>query len=189
VNKVFIGGSRRLSRLSANVKRRLDNIVNKRLTVLIGDANGADRAVQHYLASKRYDDVIVFCIAGECRNNVGKWPVRNIVPLEEARRDFAYYAAKDRAMADETDYGLMLWDGKSRGTLTSVVDLMRQGKLVVVYFAPGKSFYTLSDHEDLALLVRSLDGELLQRIESDLDAAGRQSPAIFHRKPHNMSLF
>lgn len=46
MRKVFIGGSRRVSRLHADVRRRLDRIVEKRLPVLAGDANGADKAHQ-----------------------------------------------------------------------------------------------------------------------------------------------
>ena len=39
--KVFIGGSRRIGRLDAEVKRRNDTIVEKRLQVLVGDELGA----------------------------------------------------------------------------------------------------------------------------------------------------
>ena len=46
---VFIGGSRRISRLNAEVRSRLDRIVDQKLPVLVGDANGADRSVQQYL--------------------------------------------------------------------------------------------------------------------------------------------
>src|SRR2546421_8998575 len=131
--KVFIAGSRRLVRLSKDVKLRIDNIVDKGFTVFIGDANGVDRAVQQYLSSKNYDKVTVFCMEGGCRNNVGDWPTRIIAAPDGSRRDFSYYSTKDRAMVAETDYGLMLWDGKSRGTLRSIVDLVRQNKPVVVY--------------------------------------------------------
>jgi len=46
VTRVFIGGSRRIRRLEAEVRRRLDRIVEKGLPVIIGDANGADKAVE-----------------------------------------------------------------------------------------------------------------------------------------------
>jgi hypothetical protein len=51
MTKVFIGGSRRLSQLNKDLKGRLDNIVERGFTVIVGDANGADKAVQRYLAS------------------------------------------------------------------------------------------------------------------------------------------
>jgi hypothetical protein len=49
VTGVFIGGSRHITRLEAVGRRRLDRIVEKGLPVVIGDANGADKAVQRYL--------------------------------------------------------------------------------------------------------------------------------------------
>lgn len=67
---VFIGGSRRLP---IAVRRRVDNIVAKELTVLIGDANGADKAIQTYLHEKHY--------AGSARKGTR-----------------AFFTAKDRAM-------------------------------------------------------------------------------------------
>ena len=57
--RVFIAGSRRLSRLNHYVRRRLDTIVAKGFTVILGDANGVDKAVQQYLSSKSYRDVLV----------------------------------------------------------------------------------------------------------------------------------
>lgn len=150
--KVFIGGSRCLSRLNQEVRRRLDNVIKRGLTVIVGDANGADKAVQRYLASKRYGKVMVFCMAGGCRNNLGNWPTREIAPPPNARRDYAYYSMKDRAMGNEADYAFMLWDGKSRGTFTNIADLVQQEKPVVVYLAPSKSFVTLREPDQLELL-------------------------------------
>ena len=48
MTKVFIAGSRQLSRLTADVKRRIDTMIEKGFTILIGDANGADKAVQRF---------------------------------------------------------------------------------------------------------------------------------------------
>lgn len=97
-SRVFIGGSRRITRLEAEVRRRLDRIVEKGLPVVIGDANGADKAVQRYLNDRQFEKVEVFSADASPRNNAGGWPVRVIRP-GHARRDFDYYAAKDGAMA------------------------------------------------------------------------------------------
>lgn len=59
VTKVFIGGSRHIARLEAEVRRRLDRIVEKGLPVVIGDANGADKAVQRYLSDRQFEMVEV----------------------------------------------------------------------------------------------------------------------------------
>lgn len=166
--KVFIGGSRRLSRLNKDVKRRINNIVDKGFTVIVGDANGVDKAVQQYLSSRKYSNVIVFCMEGGCRNNVGDWPTRTIRAADPGRRDFVYYSTKDRAMTGEADYGLMLWDGRSRGTLTNIVHLIREGKAVVVYIAPDRSFYTLRRSDDLGEILARFDPTALRRIDREL---------------------
>jgi hypothetical protein len=168
--KVFVAGSRRLSRLNHDVRRRLDSIVEKGFTVILGDANGADRAVQQYLSTKRYRDVLIFCMDSGCRNNVGGWPTRTITAADALRRDFAYYSTKDRAMSEAADYGLMLWDGRSRGTLTNIVHLVRDGKPVVVYVAPEHSFYTLRRSGQLAEMLNRFDPSALARINEELEA-------------------
>jgi len=185
--KVFIAGSRRLSRLNKDVRRRIDNIVDKGLTVIVGDANGVDKAVQRYLSSRHYDSVVVFCMEGGCRNNIGDWPTRTIMAADPGRRDFAYYSTKDRAVVEEADYGLMLWDGRSRGTLTSIIPLVRQGKPVVVYIAPDKSFRTLRQSDHLAEMLGRFDPAALHRIDRDLYAVSTGSGA--NRKAETVPLF
>jgi hypothetical protein len=185
--KVFIAGSRRLSRLNKEVRRRIDNIVDKGFTVIVGDANGVDKAVQRYVSDRHYSNVVVFCMEGGCRNNVGRWPTRTIAAADPLRRDFAYYSTKDRAMVEEADYGLMLWDGRSRGTLRSIVDLVRKTKPVVVYIAPNRSFYTLRQSDDLIEMLGRVDPAALHRVDLELQtfAIGGSS----NRKSHSVPLF
>lgn len=175
--KVFIAGSRRVSRLNADVRRRLDNIIDKRLPVIVGDANGVDKAVQRYLRSKRYDLVEVFCAGDRCRNNLGGWPVRTI-QANGKTKNFSFYATKDRAMAEEASYGLMIWDGKSIGTLMNIARLVRQGKTVLVYTVPEKRFTSLKTKADWNAFVSRCTTDLQERIEreSTADARTTQKP-------------
>ena len=167
MTKVFIAGSRKLSRLNADVKGRIDNMIEKDFSILVGDANGADKAVQKYLADKKYQNVIVHCMAENCRNNVGHWPTREIT-APKGVRGFAYYAMKDQAMVDETTYGLMLWDGESKGTLNNVINMLRQDKPVVVYLAPKRTFQNLRSTADLPELLGKCDRVSVQRFEQEL---------------------
>ena len=150
---VFIGGSRRVTRLADEVVRRLEKIVERRLPVVVGDANGADRAVQAFFAARGYELVTVFCTGGVCRNNVGGWPLR-AAPAPAGRRGFEFYAAKDVALADEATVGLMLWDGTSRGTLANVERLVARRKPVLVYSATRREFVAVRGPNDLAALRR-----------------------------------
>jgi hypothetical protein len=167
MTKVFIAGSRRLSRLNADVKRRIDTMIDKDFTILVGDANGADKAVQQYLAEKGYRNVIVHCMANNCGNNVADWPTREILPPKGAR-GFSYYAAKDQAMVDAAAYGLMLWDGESKGTLNSVINMIRQEKPVSVYLLPKKTFQNLRSPNDVMDLLSNCDRARVKRFEREL---------------------
>lgn len=65
-------------------------------------------------------------------------------------------------------YGLMLWDGESKGTLNSVINMLRQDKPVVVYLAPRKAFQNLRSADDLTALLSKCDRASVQRFEREL---------------------
>ena len=152
MKSVFIGGSRHISRLSSDVRDRLDNMIAQNLQILIGDANGADRAVQQYLSSRDYENVQVFCMKGHCRNNVGVWPVVE-VSAPKGVKGAEFYSLKDQEMTVKASVGLMLWDGKSTGTLANIIRLIEQQKPVVVYQAKLHELSTIKTTEDLRSLV------------------------------------
>ncbi len=163
--KVFIGGSQSIRKLPASVAARIDNIIDKGFTVLIGDAGGADTCVQKLLAEKAYADVLVFC-TGACRNNAGGWKTI-VVSAKAGERGFDFYALKDREMAREADYAFMAWDGKSKGTLNNILNLLGENKSTLVFFSPEESFHTICNAEDLSAL---------------LDKCGERALAIFEEK-------
>jgi adenine-specific DNA-methyltransferase len=137
MNTIFVGGSRHISRLPAEIMDRLKNVMANQHCVLVGDANGVDKAVQKFFADATYGNVMVFCTGEKFRNNLGHWPTHHVEPPKGAK-GFQFYAAKDREMAAKADFGLMIWDGKSSGTLLNVLRLARAGKISVLYNAPEK---------------------------------------------------
>lgn len=146
---------------------RLDTMIEKGFQILVGDANGADKAVQRYLADRSYPNVLVHCMKNHCRNNIGNWPTQQVAAPQGAR-GFDYYSLKDRAMADAAEYGLMLWDGKSKGTINNVVNLSRHHKPVVVYIAPKKLFLTVKVFDDLERVLAEGDSDSVERVVSEL---------------------
>ena|SRR5258708_21426441 len=179
MSKVFIGGSRKISRLNDQIRARLERMIDAGLHILLGDANGADKAVQIYLKSRHYDLVEIFCAGATCRNNIGHWQVRSI--LADSLKGFDFYAAKDRAMADEASYGFMIWDGESVGTLMNVVRLVRQKKPTIIYVVPTKDFVDLRSPEDFRYFLADSSPEVQQNLEtkaaSELKAIQRLSQA------------
>jgi hypothetical protein len=109
----------------------------------------------------------VECLYDHCRNNLGNWPTRQLVAPRGAK-GFDYHSVKDRAMAEAAEYGLMLWDGKSKGTVNNVLNLSRDHKPVVVYVAPTKEFRTIKSSEDLGDLLARGDSDSVERIINEL---------------------
>jgi len=175
MSKVFVGGSRRIIRLHPEVALRLDQILASKASILVGDANGADKSVQHFLKTKEYRDVEVFCSGDECRNNVGNWRLRRVA-VDSGKRDFDFYAAKDQLMARETDSGLMIWDNKSAGTLMNALRLVRQGKRVSIFEAQRNRFQELHNESEWKQFFSTCDDEVKRRIEklsaSDPETSG-----------------
>lgn len=147
MTSVVLGGSRHISRLAADVRVRLDRIVEQQFRVLVGDANGADKAFQTYLADKRYGNVEVFCSGEVPRNNVGHWPCRQVTTKAKPGT-FEFYSAKDKAMADGATLGFMLWDAESAGTMVNVWRLVRKQKTSLVYLQSKKTFVEVRMHEE-----------------------------------------
>lgn len=156
---IFIGGSRHVSRLPAEIKHRIDNVINSGHQIIVGDANGADKAVQKYLNDASYDKVTVFCSGEKFRNNVGLWTTRR-VDAPKNLKGFQFYAAKDREMAREADFGLMIWDGKSPGTVLNVLRLVRSGKISVLFSVPDKRVINIKTQADWDSFLTNCTDEL-----------------------------
>jgi hypothetical protein len=180
MKRVFLGGSRKVSRLNDGIRKRLEDIVRRELQVLVGDANGADKAMQRQLADWGYSQVLVYFVGSAPRNNEGGWATRH-VPTPPGVRGFDFYSVKDRAMAESSECGLMLWDGESRGTLANVRALAEAGKPVAVYVAPERRFVNVLSMSDYAALAAREDTDA----RSPVDSASREQTAFDLPLPHH----
>ncbi len=167
MTSVFIGGSRAVSRLNNVILTKLDDLIDRKCLILVGDANGADKAVQQHFARRGYEHVAVYCM-DECRNNIGNWPTKN-VSRPSSRKDFAYYAAKDQAMAVDAKCGIMLWDGKSKGTLNNIQQLIGSGKKTLVYLSPEKAFHKIVTDRELDALLQRCDPNAVRRAQQEIN--------------------
>ncbi len=164
--KVFVAGSRNISRLNPEVRAKLDEMMKRRSWFLVGDANGADKAFQAYFAKAGYPHVTVYHV-GKCRNNLGAWSVKTIAS-PAADRGFAYYAAKDAAMAQDADCGFMLWDERSKGTFNNIENLMRLGKRTLVYLSTRKDFHRLVTKRDFEDFLQQCEPGLIADLQQQI---------------------
>lgn len=163
MNTIFIGGSRHVSRLPSEVKKRLDNVVASGHRVIVGDANGADKAVQKHFHDIHYDKVTVFCSGASPRNNLGTWLTHHVDAPNA--KGFQFYAAKDREMAREADFGLMIWDGKSPGTILNVLRLVIAGKIAVLFNVPDKDVVNIKSVDAWRNFIAHCSSELRRDVK------------------------
>jgi len=152
MSTVFISGSIKIKSLDEKLKARLDSILDADLKVVVGDAGGVDKSVQIYLKAKNTKSVVVYCSGDSPRNNEGCWPVVNVA-THHAENSREFFTAKDLKMTEAADFGLMVWDSKSTGTLKNVCELLAKGKKSVVYVAKEKAFLNIGGVKDLKILV------------------------------------
>jgi hypothetical protein len=146
--KVVLGGSRHLEYVPQEVSERLTEWMEASCEFLVGDAPGTDRAFQMFLRSKKFPTVTVYTSADEIRNNLGNWQVEKVESGLKSKSN-AVHAFKDRKMSQIANIGLMIWDCQSAGTLSNVIDLVRQGKNCFIWVAPDSDLYQFDNQISL----------------------------------------
>ena len=77
--------------------------------------------------------------------------------MDSGLKGRAFYTVKDKEMASNADYGFVLWDGKSPGSLNNVFELAKRRKPTLVYFSKTKTFHEVSSREDVESLLNKCD--------------------------------
>lgn len=184
MHKVFISGSMKIKNLDRLVLDRIDNIVNSDYQVIVGDACGVDSSIQEYLNKRHSRSVVVYCTGDRPRNNIGHWFVEKI-HAEALPGTRAFYTAKDVKMADDCDYGFMIWDTKSTGTLSNVIELLKRKKMSLVYINKLKEFLKIEKVADLEKLISYMSEFAKNKAEAKLGLVNK----IGSFKNEQLSLF
>ena len=188
---VVLGGSRHVSKLNDEIRQRLDRIVRQGFRVVVGDANGADKAFQRYLADHAYKNVEVFCSGTSARNNLGSWECHHVTTKARSGT-FEFYAAKDQAMAEAATVGFMLWDGESVGTMLNVWRLMRKQKSSLVYVQSERRFLEVRGQDDwvrlLGLAAADTRDDIERRIRGESPAGPENELPLFGPDLHSVGL-
>lgn len=170
---VFVAGSLKIKNLHAKFVERLKSVMDAGHNVVVGDANGADKAIQDIFFQNNYDALTVFCAGDEPRNNVGNWPVHTVRSNAPAGTK-EFFTAKDVEMAHIADFGLMIWDTKSTGTLKNIIELLTEDKITAVFVNKTKTFVNVQDGKKLAALTTLMS----ERAREDAEEKLRLSKAI-----------
>ena len=69
-------------------------------------------------------------------------------------------------MAREADFGLMIWGGKSAGTILNVLRLVKTGKIAVLFSVPEKKACNVKTPADWEAFLSRCDDQLLRELRS-----------------------
>lgn len=143
MKKVFISGSIKIKRLPEVALQSLENIIRKKMYVLVGDAFGVDALVQKFFSDRNYFNISIYTIKNKPRNLLNPnfkcqyidWKISDeYLHLTESEKKQVEYSErkkqtfKDLAMVKDTDYIFAIWDGKSEGTKNNILNGMKKGK-------------------------------------------------------------
>lgn len=169
---VFIAGSITIKELHPLIIERIKKIVDQKFSVVVGDANGVDSSVQQELLNMGCDATTVFSSSPKPRNNLGSWPV-HVVKTDHPRGSRAFYTAKDIQMAENADCGLMVWDAKSTGTLSNVIELLSRNKSSVVFINDLKEFVIIKSPQDIDKLISFMSPANLKKADDKIKMCER----------------
>ncbi len=120
---LLMGSSAFSGPLPFEVTRLLDEAMEREMSVLVGEAHGASRAFQDYLASKKYTAVVVG-YANRVRHNTGNWPTESYGRC---------LLGKERAMIEECDCAIVIWTNRSGVIAQDLEHLRKLGKPTFLY--------------------------------------------------------
>jgi len=109
--------------LPVGVKERIDGAIARGMTILVGEAPGANRIYQDYLNAKGYRNVVVGH-AVRLRYNAGNWTdVQYGKDLKE----------RERRMIEDCDSAIVIWMNNSGVIANDLEILKRLGKPTFLY--------------------------------------------------------
>ena len=161
MKKIFICGSISIKFLNETIRRELDNIIEKKYNVLIGDAEGIDKLVQEYLTNKGYKDVTVYYTGDKPRNYINDFNSKRVNYDEkldkQSNKQREKQQFKDRKMVAECDISYCIWNGKSKGTYENIKKVLDSNKDIEIYLIQEKSEENLSTNNGFRELKNKIE--------------------------------
>ena len=131
--KIFISGSKSISKLPELAKAFIDQFIENGDEILIGDCYGIDAVVQKYLESKGFNNVTIYCSGVTPRNNfTSAAKIYSCAKAAKGLTGSTFHYVKDIQMTNDCDQALMIWDGKSKGTAENLTRIKEMSKPFVV---------------------------------------------------------
>lgn len=182
--KVFMCGSISIKKIPPEAEKIIDDIIAKRYEILVGDADGIDYKIQEYCKDKKYFKLTIYFVGDKPRKiATTKFTAKQIekdsneieyVPIEKensnkkpSEREKQWI--KDKAMIDDCDYGLIIWNGESKGSYKNLLYMIDSKKKFHLYI-DGKKIENKTK-EDIEKIFRENYGfnktELIKELKKE----------------------
>lgn len=159
--KVFISGSISIKKLNHEIVESLESIISKNYTVLVGDAPGIDTLIQDYFNRKNYYNVEIYSITSFPRYKANiAFQSKYIEVSNEIKKERERQTHKDKAMSEDSNFSLVIWDGSSKGSFSNILRALEYKKYVKVYYSLQNSFLEQSKltKEEIEFIFRTNNG-------------------------------
>jgi hypothetical protein len=133
MSSVFISGSIAVKNIPYDVEKSINKIIDQNISILIGDADGIDTMVQNYCKKHKYSNVTVYSIYSSPRYIVPGFNKKYVVVSTESKKERERQREKDAAMTADSDYSLVIWDGKSKGSYQNILRAIEANKKIKVF--------------------------------------------------------
>jgi len=140
IKNVFISGSIAIKRLPDGVKDSIRKIIENRFEILVGDADGIDMMIQRYCNTLNYFDVTIYSIYAIPRFKIDGFKSKYIKVEGNLKKERERQQVKDEAMTLDSEYSLIIWDGKSKGSYRNILRAIEHGKKTKVYLSYENRF-------------------------------------------------
>jgi|APSaa5957512576_1039674.scaffolds.fasta_scaffold29918_1 hypothetical protein len=173
-NKVFISGSITIKQLPRCVEDSLQRIKEQNLGLLVGDADGTDTMVQNYCKRINYLNVTVYSIYSSPRYKVPEFNKKYILVKSDSKKERERQKEKDAAMTKDSEYSLVIWDGKSKGSYQNILRALEHNKKIKVYLHLENKFLEPDKitNEEIEFIYRKNNGYTAKEVVEYLISEG-----------------
>ena len=174
-NIVFISGSISIKKLPIEVINSIRKIIENKIHILVGDADGIDTLIQNFCLSENYTNLTVYSISPIPRYRATEeFNFKYIFPDENIKKERARQQEKDKAMTLESEFSFVIWDGKSKGSYANLIRALEKNKKIKVYSNISKTFLEQSkiNKEEIEYTYRESNGytasEVVQYLKDEV---------------------
>ena len=173
-NMVFISGSIAIKKLPNCVEDSIRRIKDQNLGLLVGDADGIDTMIQNYCKRINYQNVTVYSIYSSPRYKVPGFNKKYIVVKSDSKKERERQKEKDSAMTLDSEYSLVIWDGKSKGSYQNILRAIENNKKIKVYLHSDSKFLSPEKitSDEVAFIYRRNNGYTAKEVVEYLISEG-----------------